>query len=119
MSRGRLICPGCRHQTTATAGTIFDKTRTELRVWFAAIWYITFGTGKGARPVQCLPQSEPLQADAPVCFADISDVTVPLPPGTDRAQLLARFHVQRSDGQLISEASAFLALWAALLGCVG
>jgi len=41
MSRGRLICPACKHQTTATAGTIFDKTRTELRVWFAAIWYIT------------------------------------------------------------------------------
>ena len=40
-SRGRLICPVCRHQTTVTAGTIFDKTRTELRVWFAAIWYIT------------------------------------------------------------------------------
>ncbi len=40
-SRGRLICPSCRHQTTATAGTIFDKTRTELRVWFAAIWTIT------------------------------------------------------------------------------
>jgi transposase-like protein len=41
MSRGRLICPSCRHQATVTAGTIFDKTRTELRVWFAAIWYIT------------------------------------------------------------------------------
>ncbi|HBY0481297.1 MULTISPECIES: IS1595 family transposase [Gammaproteobacteria] len=40
-SRGRLICPTCRHQATVTAGTIFDKTRTELRVWFAAIWYIT------------------------------------------------------------------------------
>ncbi len=40
-SRGRLICPSCRHQATVTAGTIFDKTRTELRVWFAAIWYIT------------------------------------------------------------------------------
>ena len=40
-SRGRLICPSCRHQTTATAGTIFDKTRTELRVWFTAIWTIT------------------------------------------------------------------------------
>ena len=40
-SRGRLICPACRHQATVTAGTIFDKTRTELRVWFAAIWYIT------------------------------------------------------------------------------
>jgi transposase-like protein len=24
-----------------TAGTIFDKTRTSLRVWFAAAWYIT------------------------------------------------------------------------------
>jgi len=41
ISRGRLICPACRHQTTATAGTVFDKTRTELRVWFAAIWYVT------------------------------------------------------------------------------
>lgn len=41
MSRGRLICPACKHQATVTAGTIFDKTRTELRVWFAAIWYIT------------------------------------------------------------------------------
>jgi transposase-like protein len=40
-SRGRLICPSCRHQTTATAGTIFDKTRTELRVWLTAVWTIT------------------------------------------------------------------------------
>ncbi len=40
-SRHRWVCPSCRHQTTVTAGTIFDKTRTELRVWFAAIWYIT------------------------------------------------------------------------------
>ena len=40
-SRGRLICRECKHQATATAGTLFDKTRTELRVWFAAIWYIT------------------------------------------------------------------------------
>lgn len=40
-SRARLICPACKHQTTATAGTIFDKTRTDLRAWFAAIWFIT------------------------------------------------------------------------------
>lgn len=40
-TRGRLICQACRHQTTVTAGTIFDKTRTSLRVWFAAAWYIT------------------------------------------------------------------------------
>ena len=59
---------------------------------------------------------EPLQADAPVCFLDISDASVPVPPGTTREQLLARFHVQRRDGQLISGAQAFLALWAALPG---
>lgn len=40
-SRGRLICRSCRHQGSVTAGTIFEKTRTPLRVWFAAIWYIT------------------------------------------------------------------------------
>jgi transposase-like protein len=41
VSRGRYVCPSCAHQTSVTAGTIFEKTRTELRVWFAAIWYIT------------------------------------------------------------------------------
>jgi transposase-like protein len=40
-TRGRLTCPACRHQTTATAGTIFDKTRTPLATWFAAVWYVT------------------------------------------------------------------------------
>ena len=40
-TRGRLTCQTCRHQCSVTAGTIFDKTRTSLRVWFAAAWYIT------------------------------------------------------------------------------
>ena len=40
-TRGRLICRACHHQSSVTAGTIFDKTRTSLRVWFAAAWYIT------------------------------------------------------------------------------
>lgn len=40
-TRGRLTCPACRHQTTATAGTIFAKTRTPLTTWFAAAWYVT------------------------------------------------------------------------------
>jgi transposase-like protein len=40
-TRGRLICRACRHQSSVTAGTIFDKTRTPLRVWFAAAWYVT------------------------------------------------------------------------------
>jgi predicted DCC family thiol-disulfide oxidoreductase YuxK len=51
-----------------------------------------------------------------VCYADVSDATVPLPPGTTREQLLARFHVRDRDGTLISGAAAFLALWAALPG---
>jgi predicted DCC family thiol-disulfide oxidoreductase YuxK len=61
-----------------------------------------------------------LKANTPVCFADVSDAAFPLlpalPPGTTRAQLLARFHVRGRDGQLLSGAQAFLALWAALPG---
>lgn len=40
-SRGRLVCRGCRFQASVTAGTIFDKTRTPLRVWLAGAWYVT------------------------------------------------------------------------------
>ena len=35
------MCRACRVQTTVTAGTILDKTRTPLRVWLAAMWYVT------------------------------------------------------------------------------
>lgn len=39
--RNRLkVCTGCGRETSATAGTIFDKTRTPLRTWFAAIWFV-------------------------------------------------------------------------------
>jgi len=57
-----------------------------------------------------------LQPNTPVCFADVSDAALPLPPGTTREQLLARFHVRSREGQLLSGAEAFLALWAALPG---
>jgi transposase-like protein len=40
-SRGRLICRACRHQTSVTAGTIFQDTRKPLTLWFRAIWYVT------------------------------------------------------------------------------
>lgn len=40
-SRVRLMCKDCRSQSTLTAGTIFEKTRTPLRVWLAAAWYLT------------------------------------------------------------------------------
>ncbi len=41
ISRKRLMCRRCRYQCTVTAGTVFDKTRTSLRNWLAAVWYIT------------------------------------------------------------------------------
>lgn len=40
-SRTRLMCRSCGHQGSVTAGTIFDKTRTPLRVWLAGAWYLT------------------------------------------------------------------------------
>ncbi len=63
---------------------------------------------------------KPLHADAPVCFADVSDAALPLPrslpAGTTREQLLARLHVRGRGGEWLSGAPAFLALWAALPG---
>jgi 3-demethoxyubiquinol 3-hydroxylase len=59
---------------------------------------------------------QPLRPDLPVCFADVSDAALLLPPGTTREQLLARFHVRGHGGELLSGAQAFLALWAALPG---
>lgn len=40
-TRGRLVCPACRYQATATSGTILDKTRTPLTTWFEAAWHVT------------------------------------------------------------------------------
>ncbi len=35
---GRFMCPGCGGRHSVTAGTIFDRTRTPLTVWFTACW---------------------------------------------------------------------------------
>ena len=34
-------CCGCRHQTSVTAGTLFQDTRKPLVMWFRAMWYVT------------------------------------------------------------------------------
>jgi transposase-like protein len=44
LSDGRTECIGCGSRTSVTAGTIFDKTRTPLTVWFIACWL--FATAK-------------------------------------------------------------------------
>ena len=41
---GRFMCSGCGGRTSVTAGTIFDRTRTPLTVWFTACWL--FASGK-------------------------------------------------------------------------
>jgi transposase-like protein len=38
LADGRLECVGCGRRSSVTAGTIFDRTRTPLTVWFAACW---------------------------------------------------------------------------------
>jgi transposase-like protein len=40
-TRRLLECRKCGHQTTVTAGTIFQDTRKPLPDWFRAIWYVT------------------------------------------------------------------------------
>lgn len=35
------VCASCQRHTSVTAGTIFEKTRTPLRTWFATAWYVT------------------------------------------------------------------------------
>ena len=44
MSDGRFRCASCDARTSVTAGTIFDRTRTPLTVWFTVCWM--FASGK-------------------------------------------------------------------------
>lgn len=53
VSRGRLACQFCRHQTSVTTGTIFDKTRTPLTTWFEAAWHVsTAKNGMSAKTLE-------------------------------------------------------------------
>lgn len=40
-SRGLLLCRQCRKHASTTAGTVFHRTRTPLRLWFVAAWEVT------------------------------------------------------------------------------
>jgi transposase-like protein len=39
-TRGLHVCRLCGHQTSVTAGTIFQDTRKPLRMWFWVIWHL-------------------------------------------------------------------------------
>lgn len=50
---GLWMCRSCARKTSVTAGTIFDRTRTPLSTWFAAIWFVTAQrNGVSARNLQ-------------------------------------------------------------------
>lgn len=40
-SRGYLHCRDCEGEISVTSGTIFERTRTPLRLWFLAMWFVT------------------------------------------------------------------------------
>lgn len=52
---GRFECTACHSRTSVTAGTIFDRTRTPLTVWFHACWL--FATGKDGISAQSLQRT--------------------------------------------------------------
>jgi len=54
-TQNRLVCPNCHHQTTVTAGTIFDKTRTPLTTWLEVAWHIT--TAKNGMSAKTIEQT--------------------------------------------------------------
>lgn len=39
--RGLWLCGECRHQTSVTAGTIFQDSHLPLMLWFRAMWAVT------------------------------------------------------------------------------
>ncbi len=39
-ARGYLHCRHCQGEVSPAAGTLFERTRTSLRVWFLAIWSV-------------------------------------------------------------------------------
>jgi transposase-like protein len=49
------MCADCGGRTSVTAGTIFDRTRTPLTVWFTACWL--FATGKDGISAQSLQRT--------------------------------------------------------------
>jgi len=39
-AKGLMHCSSCGHQTSVTAGTVFQGTRKSLRLWFHVMWWV-------------------------------------------------------------------------------
>ena len=68
------------------------------------------------REISVYQNLKPLQDSQSLKFLDVSKPECALPSGGMRKDYLARFHVQLGDGQVLSGAAAFVALWATLPG---
>src|SRR3990172_8631894 len=41
MARGLWLCGRCRHQSSVLVGTVFERSRLPLSLWFRAMWHVT------------------------------------------------------------------------------
>jgi len=79
---GRFECAACHRRTSVTAGTIFDRTRTPLTVWFTACWL--FATQKDGISAQSLQRSLEI-GSYPAAWAMLHRLrSVLIRPGRDR-----------------------------------
>ena len=78
----RYECAACYGRTSVTAGTIFDRTRTPLTVWFTACWL--FATQKDGISAQSLQRSLEI-GSYPTAWAMLHRLrSVLVRPGRDR-----------------------------------
>lgn len=79
---GRYKCASCGRRTSVTAGTLFDRRRTPLTVWFEACWL--FASGKDGMSALSLQRS--LQIGSyPTAWAMLHRLrSVLVRPGRDR-----------------------------------
>ena len=78
----RYECAACHGRTSVTAGTIFDRTRTPLTVWFTACWL--FATQKDGISAQSLQRSLEI-GSYPTAWAMLHRLrSVLVRPGRDR-----------------------------------
>jgi transposase-like protein len=79
---GRFECAGCHGRTSVTAGTIFDRTRTPLTVWFTACWL--FATQEDGISAQHLQRALEI-GSCPTAWAMLHRLrSVLVRPGRDR-----------------------------------
>lgn len=57
-----------------------------------------------------------LKPSTPIEWLDVSTEGASLPEGLSKSTLMSRFHVTRADGEVLSGARAFVALWSRLPG---